>query len=187
MLVKLYELPSADNITITLASKGILIRRALIPEKHIVLTWVKEHFSAGWVDECDAAFSGHPITCFVATFNNKLIGFGVYDAISLGVFGPLGIDDKFRGCGVGKALTIQVLYDMRNHGYSYAIIGWLKPQAQLFFKRTINAEVIKESSPERGMYKDLLVGKSNPEELYLTMSQELHTDNMHAASTITDD
>ena len=156
MLVKLYELPDIEDIIHKLRSQDIVIRRALVPEKHIVVDWVKNNFSLGWADECEASFYGHPVTCFVATSKNRLIGIGIYDAISLGVFGPLGLDEHFRGSGIGRALSIKIFSDMRNRGYSYAIVGWLKEEVQLFFKNIVNADVIKNSSPETGMYKGLL-------------------------------
>lgn len=67
MLVKLYELPPLDAALEAQSAKGIVIRRALAPEKHHVLQWVTRHFSPAWASECDVAFSNAPLSCFVAT------------------------------------------------------------------------------------------------------------------------
>jgi GNAT superfamily N-acetyltransferase len=161
MLVKLYELPTIDTLIQRLESMGIVIRRALAPEKHIIIKWVKENFSSGWADECDVSFSQHPVRCFVATIENRLIGISVYDAICLGTIGPLGIDEEYRGIGLGKALMTQMLHDMRSQGYAYGVMGWIEPKTQKFFEKIVNAEVISGSMPKTGMYKGLLVSTTD--------------------------
>ena len=66
MLVKLYELPKHTDLLKDSTNGQIQIKRALAPEKHIILDWVENNFSKGWKSECDAAFSNNPISCFVA-------------------------------------------------------------------------------------------------------------------------
>ena len=44
MLVKLYELPDSAGRISTLLQAGITMRRALAPEKHEVIAWVREKF-----------------------------------------------------------------------------------------------------------------------------------------------
>jgi GNAT superfamily N-acetyltransferase len=157
MLVRLYELPKEPPALDQLIADGIVIRRAMVPEVHKVVDWVRGKFSKGWADECNAAFAGHPVSCFIATKNNEIIGFSVYDSTALGVAGPIGIDDKFRGNGLGKAMLIHTLQDMRTHGYAYAVIGWVAPKTQPFFEKAVKAEVIARSAPLNGMYAGIIL------------------------------
>ena len=38
-------------------------------------------------------------------------------------FGPTGVDETYRGKGIGKALLLVCLHDMYAQGYAYGIIG----------------------------------------------------------------
>jgi hypothetical protein len=154
MLVKLYELPPLEPILQQQTESGILIRRAIAPEKHHVLSWIRQHFDEGWVSECDAAFAHVPVGCFIAIENEKLLGFSCYDATARGFFGPTGVGDAARGRGVGKALLLVALHDMRNQGYGYGIIGGVGPAD--FYAKAAGATIIENSSP--GIYKGLLRG-----------------------------
>ncbi len=154
MLVKLYDLPGSREACAGLAQAGIEIRRAIAPEKHLVLAWVGARFSKNWVSECDAAFAHSPSTCFVAVKDSLIAGFACYDATARGFFGPIGVDDTRRKSGLGKALTLRTLEAMREAGYGYAIIGWAGPVD--FFKKIAGATVIEGSAP--GIYKNMLKG-----------------------------
>ena len=66
MLVKLYELPESREVYSALAEKGIKIIRPMTPNKTKVVEWVREHFHDGWADEISAAFTRHPVGCFIA-------------------------------------------------------------------------------------------------------------------------
>lgn len=151
MLVKLFELPPYHD---TQSEHGITIRRALVPEKHLILDWVRHHFSDYWVSECDVAMSRQPVSCFIATLEDKLIGFACYDTTSRGFFGPTGVAEAARGKGTGKALLLVCLHDMLAQGYGYAIIGGVGPIE--FYEKVVGATVIPESTPS--VYKGLLRG-----------------------------
>jgi hypothetical protein len=83
MLVKLYEIKDDWSFLAEQEKRGIIIRKPIGPEKHLVIDWVKEKFSDGWASEVDMALSNRPITCFVAIHNQALIGFACYDATAL--------------------------------------------------------------------------------------------------------
>lgn len=87
LLVKLYDLPAASTIALP---TGVEIRRALPPEKHVVIEWVRRTFGDAWASECEVAFGGHPISCFVAVAvgADGIVGFACYDATAKGFFGP---------------------------------------------------------------------------------------------------
>jgi GNAT superfamily N-acetyltransferase len=148
MLVKLYDLP----MTPAGPPAGVTLRRAFAAEKHVVCEWVSQTFGRGWAGECEAAFCPQPIACFVAAAESRLVGFCVYDATARGMAGPIGVARDWRGRGLGRALLLAVLYDMRAGGYAYAVIGWADSPA--FFLRTCGATAIEGSEP--GLYRGIL-------------------------------
>ena len=152
MLVRLYDLPEAGPLVKRLADHGMVIRRAMPYEKHLVVDWVQDSFGDGWAAECAVAFSNHPVSCFVATEAGDIIGFACHDSICVNFFGPIGVAEKKRGLGIGKALFLSCLHAMGSHGYAYAIIGGVGPTA--FYTDTVGAVPIAGSSP--GIYRDPL-------------------------------
>ena len=159
MLIKLYTLSDCTVLVKRLEDSGINIRRALVPEKHIVVQWVLKHFSAHWASECETAFSSHPVSCFIATFEGKAAGFTCYDVTCKGVIGPIGVREDMRGKGIGKALLISSLHDMAHQGYAYAIVGDVGTEE--FFSSVAGASVIKGSEP--GIYRGMLRENSHDE------------------------
>mgnify|MGYP006270888811 CR=1 FL=1 len=158
MLAKLYNLPPLQPELDRQHAQNIEIRRALAPEKHLVLAWVGATFSAYWVSECEIAFTRQPITCYIAIHAQRVIGFACYDVTKRGFFGPTGVDESARGQGTGKALLLTCLHDMWAQGYGYAIIGGVGPID--FYEAVVGATVIPDSTP--GVYRGLL--RQSPEE-----------------------
>jgi GNAT superfamily N-acetyltransferase len=152
LLVKLYTLPPLAAEIDGQTAQGIVVRRAIAPERHHVTRWVREQFSEYWVSECEAAFSRQPPTVWLATEAGALIGFACHDATMRGFFGPTGVAEAARGRGTGRALLVAALHDMAAHGYAYAIIGGVGPIA--FYQRTVGAIVIDDSTP--GAYAGML-------------------------------
>lgn len=153
MLVKLYELPPLEATIAFQREQGITIRRCMPPEKQIVTAWVAEHFNSYWSSEADVGFSAHPTTVMLAHRRDQLLGFACYDTTFKGYFGPTGVDERERGRGIGTALLIKCLHEMRNAGYMYAIIGWAGPTA--YYEKTVKAVPIPGSEPSYA-YKGLL-------------------------------
>jgi len=118
LLVKLYDLPTLQAV------EGVTVRLALAHEKRRLVDFVEQHFSSGWASECDVAMGRGPAYCYIAVTERSLVGFACYDAVALGVFGPVGVASDFRGKGIGKALLLSCMYAMRYRGYMYAVIGW---------------------------------------------------------------
>lgn len=156
LLVKLYDLPSAENAFARLESGGYRIHRPLSPDRERVCQWVRRHFGDRWSSETEMAFSGHPVTCFVArNEEGEIAGFANYDTSFRGFFGPTGVRDVSRGKGIGTALLFRTLEAMRDAGYAYAIIGY--SGADQFYRDTVGAVPIEGSEP--GAYRDLLRGE----------------------------
>ncbi|HEX8280277.1 MAG TPA: GNAT family N-acetyltransferase, partial [Chthoniobacterales bacterium] len=93
-----------------------------------------------------------PVSCFVATEGQELIGFACYDATARGFFGPTGVAEKARRRGAGRALLHAALRDMAAQGYAYAIIGGAA--AEEFYRREVGAIEIPDSAP--GFYRGML-------------------------------
>jgi GNAT superfamily N-acetyltransferase len=153
MLVKLYAL-GGDGPAVA----GVLLRRALAPERRPVLAWVESRFGGGWAGECEAAFARTPTGCLLALRQRAVLGFAVWDVTARGFFGPIGVDAGERGGGIGAALLRTGLGAMRAEGYAYAIIGGVGPAD--FFARTVGAVPIPDSTP--GIYAGLVKADAGP-------------------------
>lgn len=151
LLVRLYDLPEFAA-TARVAAAGIVIRRALVPEKQLILDWIGPRFSHHWVSEAGTALSQMPPTILLAVQDNVLLGFACYDTSAKGFFGPTGVDEAARGQGIGEALLIATLRAMREAGYGYAVIGDPGPVA--FYKKRLDAFEIPGSEP--GVYAGML-------------------------------
>jgi GNAT superfamily N-acetyltransferase len=152
MLVKLYDLPDSRTAYDRLRQAGIIQRRALAPEKHKVIAWVRKTFSEAWASEVEVAFSRQPVCCFIAIQERKLIGFACHDATCPNFFGPTGVEPKAQKNGIGKALLFACLEDMKHQGFGYAIIGGVGPAE--FYAKAVGAVAIAGSEP--GIYRGLL-------------------------------
>ena len=150
MLIKLYDLEDSWEFITEQKKRGITIRKPIGPEKHLIIDWVAEHFSAGWAAETDVAFSNIPRSCFTAVKASKFVGFACYDATALGYFGPTGVEKSKRGQGIGQALLRACLLDMKLKGYGYAIAGDVN--APGYYRKAVGAIEIPDSSP--GIYKN---------------------------------
>ncbi|MGH2499466.1 MAG: GNAT family N-acetyltransferase [Candidatus Limnocylindria bacterium] len=152
MLVRLYDLPDLAPRLEGLKHAGIEVRRAIAPEKHIVVAWVRERFVEAWASECEVSFSNHPVSCFIARRDQAPLGFACHDATAKDFFGPTGVAEAERGKGIGTALLLATLHAMAAQGYAYAIIGGVGPAD--YYARTVGAVPIAGSTP--GIYGGLL-------------------------------
>lgn len=151
LLVRLYDLPAfAAEANVALA--GVVVRRAIPPERQVILDWIIAQFSAGWASETSVALSSLPITCWVAVKDSELLGFACHDATAKGFFGPTGVLESARGQGIGEALLIATLKGMREAGYAYAVIG--DPGPVEFYRKRLDALEIPHSKP--GIYAGML-------------------------------
>ena len=153
LLVKLYNLPEEPAVSKLLAA-GFKIRKPLGSEKTLLTSWVRANFSEAWASEVEIAFTQTPLACYIAQHGPELVGFACYDASALGYFGPTGVAEGCRGQGLGKALLLACLHEMRLKGYGYAIIGWVGPQE--FYEKAVGALEIPASTP--GIWQDWLGG-----------------------------
>ncbi len=128
------------------------IRPALPAEMHLVVEWVREHFSENWASEVSVAFSRQPIACLIAVENGKLLGFACYDTTARGFFGPTGVAQEARGRGIGLSLFSDCLQTMKTLGHAYAFIGDAGPVD--FYKSAVGA--IEIPARDKGLYEGML-------------------------------
>jgi GNAT superfamily N-acetyltransferase len=134
MLVKLYNLPDASPFLQKLSEQNLYVRCSEPGEKHIIVEWVRQHFPESWAVGCEWCINREPISCyiaveiekdFVSTENpyhqpkSKLVGFACYDAASKGMFGAMGVEENYRGRGIGRALLLVSLHAMARERYAY--------------------------------------------------------------------
>ena len=150
MLIKLYSLKDDWRFLADQKKRGITIRKPIGPEKHLIVKWISDNFSAGWAAEFDVAITNQPRSCFVAIRDSEAIGFACYDATALGLFGPIGVAASSRGKGAGISLLKACLLDMKLKGYAYAIVGDVSDVD--FYQKAVGAIEIPDSSP--GVYEN---------------------------------
>jgi predicted N-acetyltransferase YhbS len=150
LLVNLLRLPPLEE-----PGQQALIRRAQPFELSAVRKFIEENFSASWADEVSVGFANKPVSVFIATRDQRIVGFAAYECTRRGFFGPTGVIEQERRKGIGEILLLACLWSLREMGYVYAIIGAVGPVR--FYQKAVGAIVIPDSEP--GIYIDLL--KSN--------------------------
>jgi hypothetical protein len=154
LLVRLYDLPAFASEE-KVAAAGIVVRRALPPERLHILDWIGTRFSPYWVGEAAGCLSRLPPSLFVAVERDTLLGFACYDGTAKSFFGPTGVAEEARGRGIGETLLIVTLRAMREAGYGYAVIG--DPGPVEFYRKRLDVLEIPNSDP--GIYAGMLPNK----------------------------
>jgi len=131
-----------------------LVRTIFPSERENAIAWVGRHFGSGWASEFEYAASQSPVSAYIAIEHCAIIGFACFDATARGVFGPTGVSEAERGRGIGTALLIRALSDMRAMGYVYAVIGAAGPTE--YYKRTVGAHPIEGGAPG---FLETLIGR----------------------------
>lgn len=71
MLVKLYELPDCSELIQKLKDEGIVIKRAIGPEKRLLEEWCSVHFTEHAASEVSVGMSRSPAGVFIAVKEMK--------------------------------------------------------------------------------------------------------------------
>ena len=123
LLVNLLKLSPLEPLLLELERTQIVIRRAQSFEITPVRSFVEKQFSIAWADEVSVAFASKPISLYVAVAKREVVGFAAYECTRRAFFGPTGVVESRRGCGIGKALLLASLWGLRELGYVYGSIG----------------------------------------------------------------
>jgi mycothiol synthase len=119
---------------------GWAIRRGEARDREPLAAWVRAQFGELWVWEAHAALDQRPAAVFLAERAGQIGGFACHSVSGLpGAFGPTGTDEALRGAGLGKALLLRCLADLRERGYQRVEIGWVGPVA--FYSRVVGATI----------------------------------------------
>src|SRR5437667_8721053 len=143
-LVNLLKLPPVEPLLNELNAIGITIRRAQPFEITPVRDFIEKNFSVAWADEISAGFANKPVSVVIATRAGRVIGFAGYECTRKAFFGPTGVVESERGCGIGTALLIASLWGLRELGCVYAVIGAGGPTD--FYKKAVGAIVLPDST-----------------------------------------
>jgi predicted N-acetyltransferase YhbS len=152
LLVNLLKLPPLAPAVRKLATGGISIQRGNSYEQTAIRQFGEKNFSLGWADEISVAYARLPVTLFVATKGQKILGFAAYECTRRGFLGPMGVARSAREKGIGSALLLSAMHAMVEMGYVYGIIGGVGPVE--FYRKTVGAIEIADSTP--GIYGNIL-------------------------------
>lgn len=158
-LVNLYDMEKKD-ISEKLKANGIVVCRALSPDRGKVLDFMRDNYSQGWVSETANAFTNNPISAYIAVKDHEIVGVACYDATAKGYFGPIGVKPGLKGAGIGQALLYATLDGMREAGYGYGIIGWMD-EAVNFYEACVKGFRIPDSDPDKTLYGTLVSRAGN--------------------------
>jgi len=113
------------------AAAGFALRRGRGRDDDRLAAWIDYTFGASfWSSEVRAA------NVWVARRGEEIAGFAAFgprglalpwlrrwrDRADVGIFGPYGVAETFRGTGAGTALLTAALYSLRASGYRHALI-----------------------------------------------------------------
>ncbi|WP_410990556.1 GNAT family N-acetyltransferase [Bacillus cereus] len=120
------------------------IRRVSPSDFDKLSRFVVDEFGERWLQSVDYGFRTYneKLPIYIAQQEEVIVGFACYDVVrgKKGLFGPMGIAKQNRVKGVGKELLHHCLYNMKQDGYEYAIIGQAGPIE--FYERNCNARLI---------------------------------------------
>ena len=139
MLVRLYALPPAPPVP-----EDVAIRPPVAYERRAVERWVDATFGDLWAGEAATALSQVPASLVIAVRDRTILGFACFDVTARGFIGPVGVDERARGRGLGVALTHAALEGLRRRGFAYAVIGDVGPVG--FYVRHFGAIPIPDSA-----------------------------------------
>ncbi len=124
-----------------LAKRGFTIRRLEHEEEQTFYEWMLGTWSQNWTTEACNSLKNTPVTTFIALDSDgNICGFATYDVTMFrGGFGPTGVEERLRGLGIGKALFLRCLQDMKTRGYPRCEIAWVGPIS--FYAHTASARI----------------------------------------------
>lgn len=145
MIVPLLALPDPAPVYRRAAEQGIVVRRAKAWELSALRAFAEREFTRNWADEISCAWAQTPRSAFVALDGEIIVGFAGHSCAHPDVFGPTGVRADLRGRGIGAALLLRCLDDLKARGYIYAIIGAVGPAS--FYEKVCGAMLLPAHWP----------------------------------------
>jgi mycothiol synthase len=129
--------PDVMALETTLASAGVTVRPAGAADIGPLLTFLDEHFPHWRTDATSVLrdlFAADPrgVAMFVAEENGAIIGYAQARGER---FGPFGVDEGYRGRGVGGVLLAKTLLAMRANGFHCAWFLWTSDRAAKLYRQ----------------------------------------------------
>jgi GNAT superfamily N-acetyltransferase len=120
------------------ARHGYEVRRAAEHERVQLSEWIARAFAPVWAFEVGRALDGPRRAVHVAWHDGVPVAFAAADGNNrgLGWFGPAGTDPAHRGRGLGEALLIACLLDVRELPEG-GVIAWIGPKE--FYRKACGA------------------------------------------------
>jgi GNAT superfamily N-acetyltransferase len=119
---------------------GYTIRRAIPADAAPLLAMVGVRFAPAWAFEVERALGHDPAGVHIAVAaDGEIAAFAAHDGNNrgLGWFGPAGTLEEHRSRGLGAALLIPCLLDVKAAGHEHGVIAWIGPRA--FYEKTAGA------------------------------------------------
>ena len=120
------------------AASGYQIRRGSRADRASLSKMIGAEFSEAWAFEVNLALSSTPAGVHLAVGpDGNFAAFAAHDGNNrgLGWFGPAGTVTSHRGKGLGAALLLACLDDVRAAGHDECLISWIGPRD--FYERTV--------------------------------------------------
>lgn len=154
MLVNLRRLPSLFAEEERMEAIGVRMINCFPADMTRAIGFVEETFGKYAVGEARNCFGKMKSSLILAVRGDDILGFACYDATAPDFFGPTAVIDSERGKGIGRALLVKALWELRNEGYAYAVIGDVGPVG--FYEKTVGAVAIPGS--DVSIYDDFIRG-----------------------------
>ena len=104
------------------AQRGVPSDLAWLPEA------VARRFSDSWASEVDIALRMDRASVWYLGARTDLLGFAVNSLWARNAFGPMGVAESQRGRGLGAALLVRALRDLRVRGVERCVVAWIGPK-----------------------------------------------------------
>lgn len=123
-----YNLPDdMVNKSEKLLKNGVIFRNCETSDFLDLKVFVQKHFSGGWTSNVINAFRRgiENKTLMICELDDEIIGYSQININDeIGRFGPIGINESFRGKGLGGVLLHHTLQNMKARGYKVAYFEW---------------------------------------------------------------
>ena len=154
MLVNLRRLPDLYEEEKRMEGLGIRLINCFPADMLRAVDFVVKTFGKYAAGEARNCFGKMKSSLLLAVRGDEILGFACYDATAPDFFGPTAVLESERGKGIGKALLIRAMWELRNEGYAYAVIGDVGPAG--FYEKTVGAVAIPGS--DVSIYDDFVRG-----------------------------